>query len=475
MGLASAHADIAETIAWLTAGVRSSSFEQLCLSRSSIESEISLNNSASFTVKAEQLELIKDDTMCWFSLFPYASLAVQYPVAERLMGVGLELSMRLMLILAGIIMAINHKDGLVLRGLSTILLPSQEVEADKSIQWHLFVSESPNGSESMEFLGGDEELNFFKVKDVTRLLSCEKAYLGWCRSANVLLGTRNSSLDEVGWSQKISGHRMIEFSGFSIGLASGGMGFGGPSANLNFGIARRSRTRYMDIEQELGDRLKFSIVKPCLLYDTSTQRGWLVPTACVLLHMMQLRLRELSKMENGPDAVKKDLDRMPYSDLVDESGLSAFKILSENLHENSKTSLGSAEIWRESLARLFIVLDKTSKDSTDLRDKPSAQEELQIYGFELLDVVTAESPFRFNHRVIKKQSSGWGTIARHVGQVLFCSGLGDVLVPGEGSNKLCTVSSSLDTPCTPLIQLFLDVSEFFRSTISRTWPEKNAS
>ena len=108
----------------------------------------------------------------------------------------------------------------------------------------------------------------------------------------------------------------------------------------------------MDIKQQLGHRLRFSIIKPILVYDTLNRRGWMIPTACLLLQIMHLRLRELSK---SLGALENDSANMPYSTASSEGGRQAYEILTKYMSQNVTSALGSSEIWEATLAQLYIA------------------------------------------------------------------------------------------------------------------------
>lgn len=218
------------------------------------------------------------------------------------------------------------------------------------------------------------------------------------------------------------------------------MGIFGPSASANFTLASNCRSRFVDTKQTLQDRLKLSIVRPVLLYDTSEKRAWLVPTVCILLHMMHLRLRELSKFRKS--STEENITNMPRVKIGGDSAREAYKVLTQFLEGDAVTSLGSSEIWTETLARFYICLDMALNESIKIEETLS-RELTNIFGFELMDIVLSESPFRFTEKKVGKQSGGWTQLARHVGYVLFCSGLGNAIMPGTGGNELCLNWSSL--------------------------------
>lgn len=419
--------EVANTLRWLAATFRSSPYYSIAKSNASyqlIQGELHL--------LLDELNSVLTPEMCWHSLFPHALLAVDFPASPRIDGVGLAIAPKLMAYLAGIIMPVEYHDGLILKGLSTTLIPIRECDCGEAIQWHLFPTEPSDGSFDLRaFKGGAEDKEFLKVKDPATLFQ-KKAYLGWCKEAKVLLGSNDSNYAAVNWSGPAPERSRLTFSGFSLGLSSSGMGAFGPSATANFVVAKNQRARFMDIEQQLIDRLKLSISKPALIYDTTTQRAWLVPFTSLLLHMMHLRYRELTK-----NSMSASPDLMPYSQTVGEGGYEAYRVLVTHLQPGSKSALGSSATWRDTLAVLCTALDMALKDAREVKDKVSVNEESEIYGFELLNVVRADSPFRFSERKVQKQSGGWASIAQQIGYVLFCSDLGDALVPSPNATHLC--------------------------------------
>ena len=186
----------------------------------------------------------------------------------------MELSPLLMATLAGIITAVEVRGGLILRGLSTALIPLVEVEGD-AIQWHLVTSDLADGDFNAnlfgELTGGGCESEYYKVQDI-QTLSRKKAYLGWRKVATVLLGTREADYHKITWSDQSEIHRTVEFTGFSLGMSLAGLGMAGPSMGADFAIPKKNATRFMDIKQQLGHRLRLSIVKPILGYDTLDRR-----------------------------------------------------------------------------------------------------------------------------------------------------------------------------------------------------------
>ena len=254
------------------------------------------------------------------------------------------------------------------------------------------------------------------------------------------MGIDESNALDIGWSDPSLKQQKVKLSEFSLGLASSGMGIFGPSVSANFTLASNCRTRFVDTKKTLQDRLKLSVVRPVLLYDTSEKGAWLVPTVCILLHMMYLRLRELSKHRKS--STQEGITNMPLAENGRDSAREAYKVLTQFLEGYTVTSLGSLEIWTETLARFYICLDMALNESINMEKTPSS-ELTNVFGFELMDIVLSESPFQFTERKVEKESGGWTQLARHMGYVPFCSGLGNAIMPGTGGNELCLNWSSL--------------------------------
>ncbi|KAL8758284.1 MAG: hypothetical protein Q9184_003973 [Pyrenodesmia sp. 2 TL-2023] len=435
IGSAKLQVKVAQALCWLAATFRSSPIAGIAESRVSFRP----SGACYFSLSLENLVPLPDTETCWYPLFTHTSMAVDYPVPQRKEGIGLEIAPLLMASLAGIVMVVELEGGLILKGLSTALIPVKYCNDGAAIQWHLLHTESADGF--LGALGTNED--FLKVKDPAILFQ-KTAYLGWCKHANILLGTNVLDYTAVNWSSPAPEQSKITVSGFQLGLASNGLGIFGPAASMNFAIAKSQRTRYVDIEQQLEDRLKLSIRKPALVYDTLTQRAWLVPLTSLLLQMMHLRHHQLTSR-----APCNNTSTMPYADSTVEGGYAAYQVLSAHLQpESATTALGNQAAWRNSLARLYTGLDMALKNASDFKTRPR-QDEDEIFGFELLDIVLADSPFRFSQRKVQKQSGGWAPIGQHVGYVLFCSGLGNALVPSSepGSNQICGHCSRLPTGC----------------------------
>ena len=426
--------EVVETLCWLAATLRKGrvatisksivSVEHLKTGLSGAENEMPLRH---FCLHLPPLEPLDDSDLCWMPLFTNSVLATQFPARTRKEGIGLDIPPTIMATLAGIVMVADFQDGLILKGLSSALVPVRECDDGTAIQWHLFHTNAADGALDLTDPKSGKTIEVLKVKDYSTLLE-KKAYLGWCKHAKILLGTQESNYNAVGWSapSKMGTGRRPILSGFTLGLSSSGLGFFGPSAAMSFTLAKDQQTRFMNIEQQLKDRLRMAVKKPCLIFDTMTRRGWLLPITSLLLHMIHLRARELDRPVPVTD------NSLPsFTSAKGDGSVGAYEVLMAHMDPNLETS------WKDTLALFFTALDMALQDVIEVKKSMSQYDHSKIYGYELLDIARAENPFRFSQKTIKKCSGGWTPIVQQVGYVLFCSGIEDAIIPDEGGNTLC--------------------------------------
>ncbi|KAL8981871.1 MAG: hypothetical protein Q9205_003470, partial [Flavoplaca limonia] len=445
--------EVTETLCWLAATLRTTCIAAVSKSIVHVEhlSDDSPGDESELPTRRirlslDPLEPLSDSDKCWIPMFTNSILTPQFPTRSRNDGFGLDIPPEMMASLAGVVMAAEMQEGLILKGLSTALVPIKECDDGTAIQWHFFHTNDAGGFLDMIDPASGTPVKVLKVMKLSDLFE-KRAYLGWCKHAKILLGTQESVYNAISWSaQSEAGNRpRLVLSGFSLGLSSNGLGFFGPSATINFTLAKGQRTRFMNIEQQLTDRLHMAVKKPSLIFDTSTRRGWLLPTTSLLLHMVHLRAREL-----GQDVSPTDTVLPSFKSSSGDGSFGAYEVLMAHLQPFSETS------WTDTLALFCTALDMALQDVTEMTKSISRYDYTQIYGYELLDIVRAENPFRFSQKTIEKCSGGWAPIAQQVGYVLFCSELGNAIIPDNGGNSLCAnwtrVPSGQDflaasTPC----------------------------
>lgn len=93
-----------------------------------------------------QLTVVSKYPLCWHQLFGNIVIATGFPIPKRNDAIGLGIDVPLMASLSGIVCEAARGEGLILRGLSTALIPTKNIESGTAIQWHLF---SDNDDQSL--------------------------------------------------------------------------------------------------------------------------------------------------------------------------------------------------------------------------------------------------------------------------------------------------------------------------------------
>ncbi|KAH0565187.1 hypothetical protein GP486_001416 [Trichoglossum hirsutum] len=180
-------ADIAEGLGWICAAKRISKLS--CLAFSDVVVTRS-STTGPFEIRLKHLEPIGGygQDSCWHHLFKGKVIAKGFPIRERAAGGrGLDIPFPLMTFLAAVEFPIRHRDGLILMGFSTLLVPISKLK-DNSIQWHMVVSDDQDRQILPSSI--DDSFQWTQIDDLGELESA-RAILGWCKVAKVMLGTED--------------------------------------------------------------------------------------------------------------------------------------------------------------------------------------------------------------------------------------------------------------------------------------------
>lgn len=415
-------------LAWLVAVLRSTRFEGLSLS------EVTLHQLGSeghmpieFEIRQTELRPVASQySLCWHKLFGHTVIAAGFPIPERYDAIGLEIDVPLMASLSGIVCEAAHEEGLILRGLSTALIPTKKVESDTAIQWHLF-SDDDHLLRSQQ---ADRFPELVQVDDIL-LLCKKKAFLGWCEPAVVILGTKRGAYDNIDKSTWKKLPKWKRFSGFNIGGAFSILGFGGPNASAQVAVGKRQRGHFWDVEHDLRTRLINAQIKPILIYDQQDRRAWLVPTASALLHMAHTLAQH--RLELGDPLTNV----LPFAEEGSDGGKLAWAAMKNHLNDEIGIQMDSEKrTFQDILLKFVIGIDEATKRTEEVMKRDSYSTS-RVCSFEFLDIVTGEPPFRFNMHPIGNSAGLWPYIANSTQLVLCCRGLGSVILPSPLSNKLC--------------------------------------
>lgn len=266
--------------------------------------------SSSFPVDADE------PGQCWTSLFPRSILAYGFPVPEECRPdgmLGLEIPFHILTTFAGIQFPIRIADGLLLAGLSTLLVPGNRI--NNAIQWHYLSGD--DRFERLEILAKSLEVTI-RNDDLDELAE-STAFLGHCREAVVRLGTQGlegSSIEASEVAPNRSGMLVEKGGTVSVGVSK-------------YATAQMTqRWRWTSREGDLIpgaalrpiDRLERARDTPTLLYDDEACRAWLVSELSVALHMTHGYLSQ-KKLSSG---VKR---RVPLAKEAPDGGQAALEAI----------------------------------------------------------------------------------------------------------------------------------------------------
>lgn len=120
--------------------------------------------------------------VCWHGMFRNPVIAEAYPMPGRDMGEkGLELSVELMLSLACAFWAVTYNESLVLKGVSTMLVPTLKI--GDSVVWHLRAN--TDGSR-LSYNSGSSSSCIRDLDDA--IFAGARHFVGWTTSTEYLVG-----------------------------------------------------------------------------------------------------------------------------------------------------------------------------------------------------------------------------------------------------------------------------------------------
>lgn len=287
-GAADAIYDSVQALAWLAGALRFPTDERLSLSEVTLHH---LRNERSdhihFDLRLSDLRRVTSQhPLCWHKLFGETVVVSGFPIRARDKddeAIGLEITAPMMITLAGTVCEAAYEKGLILRGLSTTLIPTKTVESGCAIQWHLF-SDDDNLLLSKQI---DCFPQWVQTDSIFQL--CQKrAFLGWCNPATVILGMSQVDYGNIDFSewQKSLTYKRITLLSFDLSVNL--LGHGGPNTSAQISVGRRQRGHYWNVPKDLRERSCDAQVNPVLQHDQEDKRAWLVPLASTLLHMVHL-------------------------------------------------------------------------------------------------------------------------------------------------------------------------------------------
>ena len=381
------------------------------------------------------------ESACWVEIFDRAIIAeLKLPDSW---GRGLELSFEMMTQLSGVqnliwiedkthTPSVGKEGGYILIGFFTALVPIAQDAA--GIQWHLEYS----GERLLSIANLDIDINakeWLKVRDV-RELSKSRCFLGWCETANVLLGT-SALPNTMKWTGLPQRSRTLHTQGYGatgqVGANPGPIQIVGQvSGNWHF-VSNRQR---FDPAGTYAKAIQIASKQVALVYDASSKRGWLVPQLSLMLHLCHTYYRYFAKQASGHEYP------VPFAQLSTDGSDAAHAALL-NQGDVVLFTYGDESEDKIKLRNVLVDINAKLADTSGTRECPRGP---KVFGTELMDIIAEPGRGGLLTEIPTNHSIGtWSVLTKLVDCICFCADLGLAIQPAsipQNSNCQCMILQS---------------------------------
>ena len=428
---------VAQQLAWLTAVFRKPQYGQTSYSEVAFNQ---INDTAGrfwkeFEIRPLGLRKVRRSfNTCWLRLFSNCVIAFAFPTPKRRNGErGIELPYELMVSQAGILFPKTYKEGLFLKGLSTLIYPTASWENHQLVQWHITYSDNPDTRLLPGTIPLDDSSDEVRTSrwmcctDLQQLASAKRTFLGYCKDINIHLATEDSELSHV--TNSLAEHENprpgLRLDSFTLGTS----GMGTVTAQGVMHYVRPNGLVMCSKHETLPGLLDSAQDRPLLVYDDhpKAQKGWLVPTLSVVLHMVHVWARDKKLLSQIPFVVPcSNADRMARELIERDGDLKLRQGERKKQYERLRDVVKNHLVFLESLRVEEALAERARGVTVTLRGS-------MVCGWDLVDVATFELPcLRKEHSI----DESWTVLSNKV-LVLFCQGLGELIRPAPAS-KVCS-------------------------------------
>ncbi len=413
-----------------------------------------LDNLQHFMVTFDTSELPEEEQSCWLPIFTNPIIAQGFPIPVRAHGEqGLEIPLEMMAALGGARHAVDFGGGLMLKGYSTLFVPTRRYE--DSIQWHLICER--NGERISYREGSAQCPNRLLLEDLNHEeLKNTRAYLGWWKEAETHLATADADYESIDWSKAKVAGPSLRFTGGTLGVSKI------ITAQVNFVLGVKDGPFHYSQQGPFQKTINRAERIPVVLYDQKDRRAWLVPALPVILHIIQLKnhIRPFIVGGNKVEISPLDPSRNGYAarEAVDKNK-------SQKLYDRETNEDDQDYCFRDAILDTWSILDRLMEREATTQATPGmtvhASRQNILYGWEFRDVADDESNFKQKAQVLKKTAGRWRHLVKDVDAiVLFGSGFGDIIKPTPESPRLCQRWRCLPkekdylAACVPMLETF---------------------
>jgi hypothetical protein len=412
--------ELAQQLSWFSSAFTTSPFEEGL----AYSSPLFLRKQRGvFEIKVHHEQIDTYGETCWLPLFDNACIVTGFPIAQRALEVGLEIPLELLAGISGARHVVEYEGGLVMKGFSHMLVPVRR-QLDR-VQWHAV--SSPDEDTPLSYHDGISRCKSRAMLHEVGLqgLASLRAIVGWCSIATTSLGSSHANYDNIDYTKANGADSGPRLTGTSFGFQQ----FGVAALDVRFGLKDgKSHFQRAGPYQRV---IPLAESRPVVLHDIDGKRSWLVPATNVMLHIIQHR-HQLNPFQVNGKPVSLDTNIPTGSSAKEVLLKHRSQVLYE--HDNYTFMDDILNIW--SILEFLLAQNiSRQREAPGVRIPTSLHESL--YGFEFKAVVLEDAPYRLKRAPISKNHGGWSRLIEDIDAlVLFANGLGDVILPADGSNHV---------------------------------------
>ena len=419
--------DVAQQFSWLTAIFRLPQYGKLATSDVLLE----WTGSKVFKIYPKPLKETdeKVENSCWHSLFKNAVIAHHFPIPAREQEKGVEILFEVMTSLTNVSYPTELYNGVILKGPFTALIPTDHL--GESIQWHFMSCDTSLGRLRTDAIAKNIS-TFFETRNID-LLRTARTFLGYCRRAEIHLGTEDADYESIKRSDADDERSTLRLEReASIALGSDGIGiFGGMLGfKVTYSKGLQATTRSLDLS--FYSKLLRARNELSLLYDTERNMGWLVSELSVILHITHGRA-----VDDPVDCIDS-CNKAPYAKVLGDGGRAAWNAITEGMKLNTDSE--GRNLGLDVIKDLMTVLE--SRKELAIEREASFSNPFKkacLQGWEFRDV--ADLKFLCKRKQVPFDPNTGGNWHRIIGDnpelvVLFGKGFGELIRPRK-DEKIC--------------------------------------
>ena len=388
------------------------------------------------------VQVERREVCCWHSLFHSSVIARGFSIPRRTSDqqVGLEIEFGIMANLAAILYPLQCYNGLVMKGISSVLIPKMRV--GDSIQWHLVLG-SLEKKLSMDDVESSDLEEYYETTDLQQLVQA-RAFLGLYEKAQIYLGTKESGFGNLEMSPAPSESNRYQLSNTS--MASMGVSASGIwNFTMSTKFTKQKGLRVVEEQSKLflESRLQNSQSQPVLIFDVGDSRGWMVPELSAMLHITHASISrhpDLAPLLNSMPCVLDPTDSAAALSAIRDG--KRFELRGEN-----ESLSGQPQYFIEFVQQTLIgferrkekVLTRDPKTTTLSLPIPMGLRKPTLCGWEVEDLITGSMFYERKEVKLEKSAGDWYLICQNRPDllVLFCQGLGEPIKPSPSAGPHC--------------------------------------